>query len=75
MLFEGTRDFIAKFYAFGFANDTKIKEELDTKILPKYLPIFNKVGSTWLNDVLRVPIVCMRIVPQVQNYQACHRRI
>ena len=46
MLFEGTRDFIAKFYAFGFANDSKIKEELDTKILPKYLPIFNKVSYT-----------------------------
>ena len=49
MLFEGTRDFIAKFYAFGFANDAKLKDEIDTKVLEKFLPIYNKVYWTGLH--------------------------
>ena len=53
VLFEGTRDFYELFRYFGFnhavhGNDEQLKSQISENVLPKYLPIFNKVN--WLGD-------------------------
>lgn len=74
MLFEGTRDFMTKFYAFGFANDAKIKDELDGKVLPKYLPIFNKVleqnrtGFLVSEDMTLADVGLMEVLLSIADY-------
>ena len=44
MLYEGTRDFYQKFGLFGFtASEEFLRNEIQKKVLPKYLPCFEKV--------------------------------
>jgi len=43
-LFEGTRDFVGKFLGVGFMADVQtVKEDAEKTLLPKYLPIYEKV--------------------------------
>ena len=43
MLFEGARDFVNAFMAYGFDGWDDYLEKAKKTAMPKYLPLFNKV--------------------------------
>ncbi|XP_012939045.1 glutathione S-transferase alpha-5 [Aplysia californica] len=45
MLFEGGRDFTYPGLVFGFQPEAEVLDNLKSKIMPKYMPIFEKVAS------------------------------
>ncbi len=47
MLFEGARDFVNAFMAYGFAGWDDYLEKAKKTAMPKYLPLFNKVFETF----------------------------
>lgn len=44
MLTEGARDFLMPFMAIGFVDNI---EEIRTCYLPRYMPVFEKVGNVF----------------------------
>jgi len=61
MLSEGARDFLMPYMAIGFLDKT---EEIKTKFLPRYMPIFEKILSTsksgfLVGDGLTMADVCL----------------
>lgn len=44
MLCEGARDFFGPFLRIGFEEVEKVKTDIRSKALPRYMPIFEKVS-------------------------------
>jgi len=43
MIYDGTRDFNAKVQQMHWVPEEKVREEVNQKTFPKYLPVFNKL--------------------------------
>jgi len=64
MLTEGTRDFLGFFGGFGFADEAKLLDDIRTKAVPRYMPVFEKVVSEsksgyLVGDALSMADVCL----------------